>query len=454
MHEMNPPPEPVDETAEELVEEPVREAWFTSGLRLVNPAGRAFLAVFRDRLAELERALGKRQRARRREAVERWEVTTEALCAGLVREHLGDYPGGLAIALANPQKPQSERLPSRYDLPLPPPEMLRSAVALCEAGGLVLRTKGHPGVRSTLRTTAAFGGLIAAHGVTPGDLRQEPGEEALWLRAAPKPGENAGAKLEYCDTPATVALRGEMQELNARLAAADLTISAGGPKVDTSRRSLRRSFNHPDNPAAGYEDFQLGGRLWGGFWQGMSRYDRLCYLRIEGHPIAVVDWSSCWLRIAYAETGAEPPEGDLYEGLPGSREGAKRATSALLGGNTTPGRFPDLLREHFSSQVRWEDVKEAVFAAHPPVARLTGTGFALRACRLESDALMVAMSDLQSRGIVALPLHDAAAVGEPHAEVSKSIMEYAFRRVVGVAGLTAVETIASATGLPLPTRSL
>lgn len=424
-------------STEQEGEAAAREAWFTSGLRLGTSAGQCLLAAFRERLDTIDAEHGKRLRARRKDAVARWEMTVETLCAGLVRVHLGDYPGGLALALANPQ---TTLRPSRYDPPSPPRDMLRNAVALCEAGGLVERTKGRPGALSTLRTTPLFEELLSPHGVTSDDLQEVPGSEVLWLRASAKRSEDAGEKLPYPETPATRALRSEVLDLNARLVDADLSIAEGGPKTDTSRRSLRRAFNRPDHPPATYRDFELGGRLWGGFWQSMRAYDRLRYLRIGGQPVAVVDWSSAWLRIAYAEVGAVPPEGDLYECLPGSRDGAKAATNALLASYKPLIRFPIGMREHFAPRARWEEVREAIFAAHPPIAAASGTGFSLRACRKESDALIEAMKDLQARGVVALPIHDAVAVSLPHAGVAKRVMEEMFEQVVGVTGVVAVQT--------------
>jgi hypothetical protein len=72
--------------------------------------------------------------------------------------------------------------------------------------------------------------------------------------------------------------------------------------------------------------FDQGGRLYGGFWQNLKT-ERRRNIRINGEPVAVLDYGSMFTRLAYAEVGAVPPEGDLYviPGLEGYRSGVKLA---------------------------------------------------------------------------------------------------------------------------------
>ncbi len=94
---------------------------------------------------------------------------------------------------------------------------------------------------------------------------------------------------------------------------------------------LTRRFilRHPDDPAA----FNLGGRLFGGFWQNLPREERH-RLRINGEPVADLDYSGMFPRLAYLAAGAPmpPPDADPYAipGLEGHRDGAKKALNALL----------------------------------------------------------------------------------------------------------------------------
>jgi hypothetical protein len=77
--------------------------------------------------------------------------------------------------------------------------------------------------------------------------------------------------------------------------------------------------------------FDQGGRLFGGFWQQLKR-ERRRHIRIEGEPVAVLDYGSMFTRLAYSEIGAEPPGGDLYAvpGFEGYRSGIKLVMNALF----------------------------------------------------------------------------------------------------------------------------
>ncbi|WP_207537585.1 serine/threonine-protein kinase [Sabulicella rubraurantiaca] len=417
--------------------EPPREAWFSPHRTLGGDSGEAFRTALEALLDSLERSHGGRVRARRKTAVESWKRVLGALGAGLATTVVGGYLEGLALSLANPQRAAKV---SRYEPSPLPPEMLRTAADLLVAGEYIVRTPGRPGRLSTLAPTPLFAALVEAHGVTLEDVETVEGDEVIHLRGYnPNKGER-GPSIEYVDTPATYAMRRQMVTLNAWLRDAPLDVAPGGPWVDTGRRSMIRVFNRAPPGVPSSPDFTLGGRLAGGFWINMKRDDRLSRLRIEGAPVAFVDWSSAWPRIAFAMAGQEPPEGDLYAGLPGTREGAKMVVNALLSSYKALSRFPQDTRVHFASRDRWPDIQRRIFDALPPVARVAGTGFNLKAQRVESDALLLALGDFQRLGVVALPQHDAVAVGMHHVETAKEVMVSAFRRVVGVEGAVKVET--------------
>ena len=63
--------------------------------------------------------------------------------------------------------------------------------------------------------------------------------------------------------------------------------------------------------------FDLSGRLFGGFWQGLKRARR-AGIRIDGEPVATIDYSSMFARLAYASKGAEPPAGETCTRSPDS----------------------------------------------------------------------------------------------------------------------------------------
>jgi hypothetical protein len=113
---------------------------------------------------------------------------------------------------------------------------------------------------------------------------------------------------------------------------------------------------HPFKPfrrifaTGGPNGFDSHGRLYGGHiggWhQGLSKEKRhlIC---INGEPVADLDYSSMHPRLAYAEAGAEPPQGDLYAipGLEAHRDGVKAAMSAMISRKGDLKRLPSEIRK-------------------------------------------------------------------------------------------------------------
>ena len=60
---------------------------------------------------------------------------------------------------------------------------------------------------------------------------------------------------------------------------------------------------HEGDPLS--QRFDLSGRLFGGFWQGLKRARR-AGIRIDGEPVATIDYSSMFARLAYASKGVRP----------------------------------------------------------------------------------------------------------------------------------------------------
>ena len=121
--------------------------------------------------------------------------------------------------------------------------------------------------------------------------------------------------LDYADTAETNAMRDDMRRINAWLERASITfVDDGAEPVDVHDRTLRRLFViHEGDPLR--QRFDLSGRLFGGFWQGLQQ-QRRSGIRIDGEPVATLDYSSMFARLAYASKGVQPPTGDLYA-IPG-----------------------------------------------------------------------------------------------------------------------------------------
>jgi hypothetical protein len=106
-----------------------------------------------------------------------------------------------------------------------------------------------------------------------------------------------------------------------------------------------------------YNNFESGGRLWGGFWINLKRYQRPMLLRIKREKTVEVDYAGILPRLAYGSLKVSPPTGDVYA-IPGlsskSRTGIKVLLNALLMERRSKprDRFPQGVSEKFAPEDR------------------------------------------------------------------------------------------------------
>ena len=268
---------------------------------------------------------------------------------------------------------------------------------------------------------------IERFGITRADVGHAPEEEVLVLRA-PKRHSNSIAKYqEYEDDETTLALRQQMTDINAWLDTADITCSH--PKADPAHRRLRRIFNN--------SDFAQGGRLYGGFWQAMSSDERQEHILIEDDWCVELDYGQMSLAILYGLTGANPPEGDLYDlstqGIPTSyRKGIKTVIQALINSSKVPTKMPKGVRKLIPSRYNIKDILEAVARKHPAIYPQMTSGIGMQLFRKDSDILVDVLLTLKTQGIVALPIHDAVVVRDDNSDKAEAVMKKVFKEHTGI----------------------
>lgn len=315
---------------------------------------------------------------------------------------------------------------------------LVKALASPEVAAVELRL-GHwtpaGGLRSTIRASVWLRQRADELGLFYGDIGRsaELLGDPLVLRSAKVNGE--ADDLPVPDTALARQLRAEMVEINDWLSKADISwtgceVSDG---VDLGERHLRRIFNDGS--------LERGGRLYHGFWQELKKEGRKESLRINGVPVASVDFAQMSVRLSYAQVGAQPPDGDLYRvyGVGGSREGVKKVMNALLASGKLPTRMPQGTRALFPDQVRIADVIEALSRRHPALVPLFGTAQALIHQNIESRVIVRALLSLKELGVVALPIHDCLLVSARDVSVAEKILESTFEEVTGVRGRVEVD---------------
>jgi len=352
----------------------------------------------------------------RADAVERRKVCIRNLLANLVVFTLSPLQhGALAVSLRKAKR-------SRYDGREFDARLLSSSLRGLEFIGLV---EAVPGVThktlTTLMPTPKLRVLLDARGVSLGDIATAPGRETILLRTKPANGKPAEL-LDYVDTAETLGMRAGMVEMNRVLREADIRFDG----VRLPPFHAVRIF---------HEDFSKHGRVYRMPWVNMERAHRH-RLTIDGEQLADLDFSSMFLRLAYAWQGAPPPDDDtdLYEveGLEGYRDAVKKMASKLFSRELKGAiRLPAGLKQALPDGWTMARFVEAFGHRHQAIVPLFGSAVALRFMRTESDIGMEVVKRLASQGVVALLIHDGCMVKQRHKTQAVAVMREVSREKLG-----------------------
>ena len=118
--------------------------------------------------------------------------------------------------------------------------------------------------------------------------------------------------VNYTDNAGTTQMREQMRRINSWLAAADIDFIDDGqlPRGCPNRGSVSCAVTSSFWQTKPSHAFDQSGRLSGGFWQPLKK-ERRQNIRVDGEPVATLDFGSMFTRLAYARLGVQSPEGDL-----------------------------------------------------------------------------------------------------------------------------------------------
>ncbi len=287
------------------------------------------------------------------------------------------------------------------------------------------------GQQSTIRASARLRRHIDERGLQFGDIGRDPElmGDPIVLRSSKVRGKATALQVPAGEPAETY--RTEMLRINAWLAAADIECDPDdrGDERDTGDRWLTRIFNN------GRLDH--GGRPTGGFWAHMSSSNRLRDIRINGEPVASLDYGQCGIRIAYGLVGAEPPQSDLYEvpGLEGYREGVKKVFISQFFSGKQHGRKPQGSAKHLPKGLTIREIEELILRHHQPLRSMfyAGDGMSIQ-CK-EGHILVRCLLELMDSGIVALPVYDCLVVPRSSVDKSREVMLRCFKQLASVEGM-------------------
>ena len=433
------------------------DTFFIPERRARSEAAKAVVSAVQGRLSQLEAASNARRRRRKTKDQLRHNLMVEAIVCEAIRCRLIHPEAAVAVSLGRERG-------SRYEpAPYGPMKALLSALGPDGLGLLNVRwgSKQEPGKRG-LRTVFEPSEALRdqARHLSFADFGRRPGGEPIVLRQAkrsvaqhdsPEVADwfeiwaQTGAGVEdlvpYEDSDAAQQLRADLNHINAALDAADLSLAscADAAQIDIGDRGLRRMFNN------GHSDFRHGGRLAGGFWMAMPKQLRIGAIRIDGHPVAELDYRAMMPRLLYASVGRPfPPDKDPYSicGIPPQhREGVKTLCSALLFGPTALKRWPRGCKSKFPKWMRHKEALELMRREHQHVAHKFGSFMGFELLRTESDILVGLLGRCLDRGIIVLPIHDAVLCPVHRADEVEMLMREVFEERTGAATAVSISAV-------------
>jgi hypothetical protein len=429
---------------------PVQHRWFDQWL---IARGEPLKQLVTDILQVVE-SREQRVRARRPDDQNNHQRMTEGVVCNLAYAILSPSPTGwLAVNSRNGAKGKN-----RYDnraFGKPYRELLD---LLAEEGLLERKISGAiRGEVSSIRPTQRFADLAEPLALKLADFASDPSGEVILLSrvaricsAETRRTSKRKKLIDYDDTPISQAYRVAVQELNAFLDAADIVFLDDGlePLVDPRSRMLTRRFTIFDEQVPRFDQV---GRLFGGFWMTLKR-ERRKQIRINGEPVAELDFSSMFTRLAYADLWLPAPDGDQYAipGLEDYRDGVKLAMNCFLFDETPKRRsWPqdmsfgletgrDVATGDDASAYKLPDgwsvnrTKKAILSVHPALGRAWGRGLGYRLMWQESEILLAALRELMDQDIPALGLHDGLLVPASRTDTALRVMRTASKTVVGL----------------------
>jgi hypothetical protein len=375
-------------------------------------------------LATIEDTVLPRRRGRKSQDLVRHEDLVSTVVANLAYLIVSRHrPQRIAVPLAN-----AKAKLTRYDRP--GFGLLSDTLHnLHAAGFLDLKKPTEPGRVSTIAPTPWLRRIVRDAKITFGDFERVKGEEIIRLSRSEwdyPAGKKLRELIDYSDNAGTRRYRAEMRRVNVHLANADLGfVSDDGPPVDLAGRTLIRTFNLPPWLPRDTIRFDLGGRLFGGWWENLKKPKRR-HIRVDGEHVADLDFKNLFVRLAYHHAGLDlpAPDDDLYAvpGFKRHREGVKKVLSAMLFAKKRLARLPRDTKGLFPPGTKAATVRAAILALHPALAGTfeTAVGFALMFT--ESQMLVAILLRLNAAGITALPMHDGLMVPLSKADQAARVM--------------------------------
>ena len=267
------------------------------------------------------------------------------------------------------------------------------------------------------------------------DLTLEHSKNVIELRDKKAEGQAKGKLIRYEETPLTRQYRDEMEQINAFLREADICYQ-GNKDIDDTRVELKRIFNNGS--------FEEGGRLYGGFWISMKSED-LRDVTIDDEWVVALDYGQMAVRLAYslAKAPIHFDDGYLIPEWEKAREITKKLINVMLNSTSTDEwTVPKKLQKLYPYRENIErHLIIDISTFHKPISKLFGKPNGMKFMFLESEILIDVLLELNSLGIVALPIHDGLIVKTSQQDIAKQVMLRVFKKHTNLAATVSIESL-------------
>jgi len=268
--------------------------------------------------------------------------------------------------------------------------------------GFVSRIRARPALVETLEQS---------FGLTIDTLGYADWAELVRLKAAPPFPRGPKRLIGYDDDDNIRRMRQQLRDLNAFLSGFRIDLEPGcEPEAsDLDEVDLEDRVSSGDRTIRLYRVFNNGrwdhgGRLYGGWWQGLARQDRRRLL-IDGEETVELDFKALHPRLCYHLEGHPlPPDVDPYV-LPGEdgerlREAVKTAFNQLV--NVTGDvrlRAPARARAALPRRLSYKRLLERIEEAHAPICGWLRRGRGVELQRIDSEIASTILNHLMHRGV-------------------------------------------------------
>lgn len=252
--------------------------------------------------------------------------------------------------------------------------------------------------------------------------------------------------IPYRETEAVARMRKFVAKVNTHLRVADIRFEGGARRngsvvyfenFDEQDGRLKTSAVDLDDVEL-YRVFSdvwsLGGRYYGGAWQGVPKGERKHFI-LDGERVIEHDYKNNHPSILYIAEGKPldlNSDYDAYEieGFRDQRLACKRALNIMLNARDY-GKAVGAVREHVASHT-YEEAKELVEALkikHEAISHYFFSDVGLNLQRLDAEMCGAVLNEMTlKRGVTCMPLHDSFVVAASAADELVRVMSSVFNK--------------------------